>query len=56
MHLLHAGRRPSSRVWDNGRVRVLIVEDEPHMAEADPKRPRKEGMAVDIARTGEEAI
>jgi two-component system OmpR family response regulator len=44
------------RVWDNGVVRVLIVEDEPHMAELIGRGLAKEGMAVDIAPTGEEAI
>jgi two-component system, OmpR family, response regulator len=44
------------RVWDNGVVRVLIVEDEPHMAELIGKGLAREGMAVDIAPTGEEAI
>ncbi|MGH3074069.1 MAG: response regulator, partial [Gaiellales bacterium] len=37
-------------------MRVLIVEDEPHMAELIGKGLAKEGMAVDIAPTGEEAI
>ena len=44
------------RVWDNGVVRVLIVEDEPHMAELIGRGLAKEGMAVDIAPTGEQAI
>ena len=37
-------------------MRVLIVEDEPHMAELIGRGLAKEGMAVDIASTGEEAI
>jgi two-component system, OmpR family, response regulator len=37
-------------------VRVLIVEDEPHMAELIGRGLAKEGMAVDIASTGEQAI
>jgi two-component system, OmpR family, response regulator len=37
-------------------VRVLIVEDEPHMAELIGRGLAKEGMAVDIAPTGEQAI
>jgi two-component system, OmpR family, response regulator len=37
-------------------VRVLIVEDEPHMAELIGRGLAREGIAVDIASTGEEAI
>ena len=37
-------------------MRVLIVEDEPHMAELIGRGLEKEGMAVDIAATGERAI
>jgi two-component system OmpR family response regulator len=37
-------------------MRVLIVEDEPHMAELIGRGLEKEGMAVDIAPTGEEAV
>ena len=37
-------------------MRVLIVEDEPHMAELIGRGLAKEGVAVDIAPTGEEAI
>ena len=37
-------------------MRVLIVEDEPHMAELIGRGLAKEGMAVDIAATGEEAV
>ena len=37
-------------------MRVLIVEDEPHMAELIVRGLAKDGMAVDIASTGEEAI
>ena len=37
-------------------MRVLIVEDEPHMAELIARGLAKEGMAVDIASTGEQAI
>jgi two-component system, OmpR family, response regulator len=37
-------------------MRVLIVEDEPHMAELIGRGLAKEGMAVDIASTGEEAV
>jgi len=35
---------------------VLIVEDEPHMAELIGRGLAKEGIAVDIASTGEQAI
>ena len=44
------------KVWDNDGMRVLIVEDEPHMAELIGRGLEKEGMAVDIAATGEEAV
>ena len=37
-------------------MRVLIVEDEPHMAELIGRGLAKEGMAVDIASTGEQAV
>jgi two-component system OmpR family response regulator len=37
-------------------MRVLIVEDEPHMAELIGRGLEKEGMAVDIASTGEQAL
>jgi two-component system, OmpR family, response regulator len=37
-------------------MRVLIVEDEPHMAELIGRGLEKEGMAVDIAPTGERAV
>jgi two-component system, OmpR family, response regulator len=37
-------------------MRVLIVEDEPHMAELIGRGLQKEGMAVDIASTGEQAL
>jgi two-component system, OmpR family, response regulator len=37
-------------------MRVLIVEDEPHMAELIGRGLAKEGMAVDIASTGERAV
>jgi len=37
-------------------MRVLIVEDEPHMAELIGRGLEREGMAVDIASTGEQAV
>jgi len=37
-------------------MRVLIVEDEPHMAELIGRGLEQEGMAVDIASTGERAL
>jgi two-component system OmpR family response regulator len=37
-------------------MRVLIVEDEPHMAELVGRGLAKEGMAVDVAPTGERAV
>ena len=37
-------------------MRVLIVEDEPHMAELIGRGLEQEGMAVDIAPTGERAL
>jgi two-component system OmpR family response regulator len=37
-------------------MRVLIVEDEPHTAELIGRGLAKEGMAVTIASTGEEAV
>ena len=52
------GRRLSCTRWSGtmAPVRVLIVEDEPHMAELIGRGLAKEGMAVDIASTGEQAI
>jgi two-component system response regulator VanR len=37
-------------------VRVLIVEDDPYMADAVRTGLRREAMAVDLASTGEEAL
>jgi two-component system OmpR family response regulator len=37
-------------------MRVLIVEDEPHMAELVGRGLANEGMAVDVAPTGERAV
>ncbi len=37
-------------------MRVLIAEDEPGVADAVARGLRREGMAVDVARDGEEAL
>jgi two-component system, OmpR family, response regulator len=39
-----------------GRMRVLIVEDEPKMAELLARGLREEGHAADVAGTGEDAL
>jgi two-component system OmpR family response regulator len=39
-----------------GRMRVLVVEDEPKMAELLARGLREEGHAADIAGTGEDAL
>ena len=39
-----------------GRMRVLVVEDERRLAEAIARGLRREGMAVDLAGDGEEAL
>lgn len=41
---------------DNMRMRVLVVEDEPKMADLLARGLREEGHAADIAATGEEAL
>ncbi len=42
--------------WDNEVVRVLIVEDELRMASLIRRGLSKEGLACDIAATGEDAL
>ena len=37
-------------------MRVLVVEDEPHMAELIRKGLSREGFAVDVAADGEECL
>ena len=37
-------------------MRVLVVEDEPHMAELIRKGLSREGFAVDVAADGEECM
>ena len=37
-------------------MRVLVVEDEPHMAELLQRGLAAEGFAVDVAGTGEDAV
>ena len=37
-------------------MRVLIVEDELRMASLDPARPAGEGLAADVAASGEDAL
>ena len=53
-----AAQAPSRRDASTASIkpRVLIVEDEPHMAELIGRGLAKEGIAVDIASTGEQAI
>jgi two-component system OmpR family response regulator len=41
---------------DNGCVRVLVVEDEPKMADLLARGLREEGHAADVAGTGEDAL
>jgi two-component system OmpR family response regulator len=42
--------------WDNGRMRVLVVEDELRMASLIRRGLVEEGLSVDVAPTGEEAL
>ena len=42
--------------WDNGFVRVLVVEDELRMASLIRRGLVKEGLAVDVAQKGEDAL
>jgi two-component system OmpR family response regulator len=46
----------SSRGGDNGRVRLLVVEDEVKMANLLARGLREEGHAVDLADRGERAL
>src|ERR1700757_3018628 len=46
----------SSPPSDNGPMRVLVVEDEPKMAELLARGLREEGHAADVAGRGEEAL
>ena len=46
----------SSAASDNGRVRVLVVEDEAKMADVLSRGLAEEGHAVDVAGRGEEAL
>nr|WP_208407720.1 response regulator transcription factor [Amycolatopsis granulosa] len=41
-------------MWHRGAVRVLVVEDEAPLADAIARGLRREGMAVDVALTGDE--
>ncbi len=41
---------------DNGCMRVLVVEDEPKMADLLARGLREEGHAADVARCGEDAL
>jgi DNA-binding response OmpR family regulator len=41
---------------DNGGMRVLVVEDEPVLADAIARGLRREAMAVDVALDGSEAL
>ena len=43
-------------VGENEQVRVLMVEDEPALADAIVRGLRREGMAVDVASDGEMAL
>src|ERR1700719_8297 len=49
MKFLHANRHPE-------RVRVLIAEDEQRLADAIARGLRREGMAVDLAPDGSDAL
>ena len=42
--------------WHPGAMRVLLVEDEVELAEAVARVLRREGMAVDVAFDGREAL
>ncbi len=42
------------KLWDCGLVRVLVVEDEEPLADAIARGLRREGMAVDVALTGDD--
>jgi DNA-binding response OmpR family regulator len=42
--------------WDDFVVRVLVVEDEPALADSIARGLRDEGMAVDLALDGEQAL
>ena len=47
---------PSLQVVDNELVRVLVVEDELRMAGLLRRGLAMEGLAVDVARSGEDAL
>lgn len=53
MNAVHAFLMPGG---DNRDMRVLVVEDEPTMAELLARGLREEGHAADIAATGEDAL
>ena len=46
----------SSCAGDNGGMRVLVVEDEPKLAELLARGLREEGYAADISGSGEDAL
>jgi two-component system OmpR family response regulator len=48
--------RPSRWTGHDGRVRILIVEDEPKLARLLHRGLGEEGHAADVAATGEEAL
>jgi two-component system, OmpR family, response regulator len=55
--LMTAGVTPMScPVEDTGRMRVLIVEDEPRMADVIRRTLVKDGAAADVAADGDEAL
>ena len=46
----------ASEAWENRRMRVLVVEDELQMASLIRHGLLKEGLAVDIAASGEDSL
>jgi len=41
---------------EGGPIRLLVIEDEPHLADSIARRLTEEGYIVDIARDGEEGL
>jgi DNA-binding response OmpR family regulator len=48
--------RPRLAIWSSNRMRVLLVEDQPRAAQMIAKGLREQAYAVDLARTGPDAL